>query len=356
MGVKLTYCCYKGQAGLDDLYQEWASLAEVKATHFLHFPGWYSAELARRGCDKNIFFIAARAQDKLVAILPFELIQQPIFLFKLPLLQLFYTNEMGVNDIFSVIELVEYFDEITLFMRRELPFFILVKWQCVLSDGVAASLGAAFRLSHSSKYLDLSSGVDAFWERYSSKFIKGLSKKRRKAEASGSLRLDVVTEPARLGAAFDAFLALENSGWKGAEGTSILKQPAKMQYYKSLLESYGGSGCCQINLLWLNDSPIAAQFAIVANRTLYLLKIGFDEAFSDVSPGYLILERLIEAQKESGLINKISFVTGVNWIDRWKPLDQPVGVFYSSNGSWWGRATIGVIYSGVMQGVLARRR
>ena len=355
MAVELTYTCYCGKAGLDDLYQEWSLLAEVRASHFLHFPGWYRAELNVRASDKNVFFIVVRSQGKLVGVLPFEMQYLSVSKFQLPVLQLFYPNEMGVNDIFSVMNLTEYLQEITLFMRGQLPFFVLIKWQCVLCDGGAASIGGDIRLSHDSKYLDFSCGVEAFWARYSKKFVKGLLKKGCKAEVGGPLRLELITESCRLSDAFDVFLTLEDSGWKGAEGTSILKQPAKMAYYQSLLSAYGGSGNCQINLLWLNEKPIAAQFGIIIKRTLYLLKIGFDESFSEVSPGYLILERLINAQQSSGLIDRVSFVTGVSWIDRWKPSSQSVGVFYSSNGSWWSKAVIALINSRLAQSILARR-
>ena len=212
------------------------------------------------------------------------------------------------------------------------------------------------RLSHSSKYLDFSAGADEFWGGYSKKFVKGLLKKARKAEQLGNLRLECARDTEALEAAFSIFLGVEDSGWKGEKGTSIIKQPEKLAYYKTLLSEYGKARSCQINVLWVGEQPIAAQFGIVAGDTLHLLKIGFDEQFSDVSPGYLILEQLVNHLAGEGSINRISFVTGVGWIDRWKPSGVNIGVFYSDNGSWWSKSIIRLIYSRLVQRFLVKRR
>ena len=352
--VEISCVCYSGLEGFNRLSPEWFDLAISKATHFLHFPGWYQAELERSDSAKKVFFVAIYASANLVAVLPLELVSQRVRSIEIPLLQLFYPNEMGVNDIFTTIDLNPKLQEITQFLRRELPFFVLIKWQCVSEDRGTA-LGMSVRLSHSSKYLDFSSGADEFWGGYSKKFVKGLLKKSRKAEQLGNLRLECVRDVKALKAAFSVFLGVEDSGWKGDKGTSIIKQPDKLAYYQTLLSEYSKAESCQINVLWLGGQPIAAQFGIVAGDALHLLKIGFDEQFSDVSPGYLILERLINYLASEGSVSRISFVTGVGWIDRWKPLGVNIGVFYSDNGSWWSKSIIRLIYSPLVQRFLARR-
>lgn len=329
---------FAGQRGFAALLPFWQELAAKRGYHFLHFPSWYSAELQALGDAAEIFFVALYEDDQLFAVLPFERTYLRKGHLAMPVLQLFYPNEMGVNDVLSDRPLAPYRRTILAQLRRELPFFLFVRWQCVLENGCAVSLlpaGRDLRVTHASKFIDFSHGFTAFWESYSNKFRKGLLKKLRKAEEQGELRLLCATTADELFAAFEDFLAVEDSGWKGERGTSIKKQPRKLAYYRQLLKEYGDLGLCQINILYSNDTPIAAQFGVRVGRRLFLLKIGFREDYAAVSPGYLVLYKLVEQSAALGVIDSVSFVTGVNWIDRWHPKHIPVGVFYLSNGAWY---------------------
>lgn len=328
---------FSGKTGFAALQPEWAELASASAYHFLHYPTWYGAELANRENTDAIFFVAFYEAGRLFAVMPFERAFLRKGRLRVPVMQLFYPNEMGVNDVISNRALALYRTLMVSTLRRELPFFCLIRWQCVLENGRAVSLlppGEKPRVTHASKFIDFSQGFNAFWDGYSSKFRKGLLKKKRKAEEHGELRLVCATAMEELSQAFADFLAVEDSGWKGERGTSIKKQPKKLAFYHYLLNEYGASGICQINILYLGELPIAAQFGVRVGRRLFLLKIGYREDYAAVSPGYLVLYKLAEQSAARGDIDSVSFVTGVSWIDRWHPRHLDVGIFYFGNGSW----------------------
>lgn len=326
-----------GRAGLQAIKASWQSLAERCGYHFLHFPGWYEAQLANMENDRHVYFVTvAQAEAGLCAVLPFEKCMISKGAVKFPIVQLFYPNEMGVNDIFSTISLLDHRREIVRKLRQSAGFFAFIRWQCILQSGCATRqvvLPENARFTHQSKFIDFSQGLEAFWASYSSKFRKGLQKKVRKAEESGALSLVCATEGVALEEAFATFLQVEDSGWKGDRGTSVRKQPQKLAYYQALLASYSQARQIQINVLYLNDVAIAAQFGVRVGDRLYLLKIGFSENHAAISPGYLILYKLIEQLGGDGVVRAISFVTGVDWIDRWHPQADPVGVAYLDNCS-----------------------
>ena len=56
---------------------------------------------------------------------------------------------------------------------------------------------------------------------------------------------------------------------------------------------------------------------LLVDGTVYILKIGFDEAFAAIAPGNLIMEQLFLQCAEDKQINKISFVTGKDWNYLW---------------------------------------
>lgn len=340
---KATVRIYFGQSGFAELMPEWQQLAAAKAAHFLHYPGWYGAELKNRRNDSQIYFVACYEDAKLFAILPLERTFWRKGRITVPVLQLFYPNEMGVNDIISDRPLAPYRATLVQTLRRTLPYFAFIRCQCVLENGYAVTLLAEdqkARPTHTSKHIDFSQGFNIFWENYRSKFRKSLQKKMRKAEEQGALRLWCATRSGELPEAFEHFLAVEDSGWKGDAGTSIKKQPDKLAYYQYLLDHYARHGLCQINILYCNDIPIAAQFGVRVGSRLFLLKIGYREDFAAVSPGYLLLYKLAEQSAAQGSIDSVSFVTGVNWIDRWHPRHISVGIFYLSNGSWYSAALV----------------
>ncbi|MFH0974669.1 MAG: GNAT family N-acetyltransferase [Spirochaetota bacterium] len=333
---------HRGLPGFNELESAWNDLAKVSGTHFLHYPAWYGAELQHSGGDNVYFLSLTDTKGALFAVLPFQWTTIKIKFFKLPIVQLYYPNEMGVNDVLTNTSLFPYRNDIAKALRKTLPFFLFVRWQCLMENGCAAALDVnkSFRNTHYSKYLHFSKGYEDFIERYSNKFRKDLLKKMRKIEEKGNLELRILQEGKDLDAAFNQFLQVENSGWKGQDGTSILKQPWKLNYYMYLKQHFSSLGLCRINLLTLNDEAIAAQFGIAISNKLYLLKIGFREDFSEFSPGFLLLYKLIERYCQEKSLHTISFVTGVDWINRWHPDAVSVGIFYSSNGSILSTLTV----------------
>lgn len=334
----------QGSEGFAGIYSQWLELATNTGQHYVHFPGWYKAALAESGVADKAFFVCVYRESRLVAVIPLERVLFKRGFLKVPILQHLYPSEMGVNDSVSAIELYDVSSAIEDALRKNAPFFLFIRWQSVPCDGFSRTFlphDSRVSVTHWSKFLDFSEGFDAFWNHYNRKFTKGIEKKHQKAGTKGTLRLACVTEMAALPAAFEEFLEVENSGWKGMKGTSVKKQSAKLKFYTTLLNEYGQLGHCQINLLYLDDVVIAAQFCVRIGALLQLLKIGFREEYADLSPGYLIVYELLKKPYGETGINKLSFVTGVDWIDRWKPGKAPIGNFYTSNGSWYSRILAG---------------
>lgn len=350
---------FQGLAGFQALREEWQTLAQACGTHFLHFPGWYGAELANMADSSRVYFACLYQAGDLVAVLPLEYRRLRRRALRLPILQLFYASEMGVNDVLSRVPLLTYREALEAALRRQLPFFLLIRWQCVLEDGCAISFlnpREKPRYTHLSKLIDFSLGAARFWEDYSPKFRRDLRKKKEKALKREPLQLVRTTRMEELPAAFAQFLQVENSGWKGASGTSIEQQPQKRAFYESLLHDFGQLGLCHINLLRLDQVPIAAQFGVCIAQRLYLLKIGYRESYSDLSPGHLLIEELVEQSSNSDSVRSLSFVTGVEWIDRWHPRQQRVGIFYTGNGTWFGALVVKVVKIALRTRDALRRR
>jgi len=322
---------HRGAAGFAKLQSQWSQLAKAKGNHFLHFPAWYHAQLETCDNPEQLLFVEISRAGQLQGVISLEATHIKAGPINIPALALAYANEMGLCDLFlpepGNLQLRDLYKVLRTGGYRSL----LMKFDCIRAGSFARQWIAAAELptkhSHFTKYLDLSAGREQFYNSYSSKFNRNMRRKLKKAQEMGQVTVERFKNDAAIDA-FNEFLRLEDSGWKGKDGTSIAKQPKKLRYYQLLTESFSRDGVLAVNLLKIGDVNVAAQVGVHIGSTLYLLKIAYDESYSEVSPGYLLIDGLITDIADPNYIAKLSFVTGVDWIDRWKPSSEEVLVAY----------------------------
>ncbi|BFM08958.1 GNAT family N-acetyltransferase [Halioxenophilus aromaticivorans] len=331
---KIQLTLHRGVEGFADIQADWSQAAQGQASHFLHFPAWYGAHLATVAEPQNLLFAVARQDQQLRAVIPLQQAKLKLGPLSVPGVSLAYANEMGLCDGLIPEDIDLPVAQLLAELKRAGLKFRLFKLDCISQSSHAARWIAGSQLpnknSHVTKFLDLSAGREQFYAGYSSKFNRNMRRKLKKAQEQGEIVIERYRN-AEAAAAFDTFLQLEDSGWKGREGTSIAQQPNKLKYYQALIQGFSADGVLSVNVLTLAGKPIAAQVGVQINSTLNLLKIAYDESHSDISPGYLLIDGLIAEPDSEHYLSKVSFVTGVDWIDRWKPQCEAVKVAYASN-------------------------
>jgi hypothetical protein len=146
-------------------------------------------------------------------------------------------------------------------------------------------------------------------------------------------------------------LQVEAAGWKGKEGTAILCSKTLIAFYTALIKRLSELGWLEWHLLYTDDRPIAVHFAIKIGRSLILNKIGYDEEFSQFSPGNILLERTFKRAFESDDTDEINCLTNMPWhtnwamtkrdyYDFWIYPKKPIPLFYGlmpAKMKQWGR-------------------
>lgn len=109
-------------------------------------------------------------------------------------------------------------------------------------------------------------------------------------EAFGRLGMTVAfrTDDPTQSDLFERMLAVEQSGWKGQQGTAIRDNPAELRFYTGIARAAAAAGALHLALLWHGDRLVAFELGVRGGRRLFLLKVGYDEAFADISAGYLL--------------------------------------------------------------------
>ena len=73
---------------------------------------------------------------------------------------------------------------------------------------------------------------------------KTLRKGWKRLNKLGEVRYQLVSDKDAIPAAIDAFLKVEESGWKGKEGTALNKLPADKEFFVTMCDEFGKEGRC----------------------------------------------------------------------------------------------------------------
>ena len=325
---------------IQSIQHDWWTLARQVGSHFLHYPCWYQAQLLAYPVAEQVFFVGVYDNHGLAAVIPLQATQLKVKSVSIPGLTLFYPNEMGVADITTRIPLAPVRPLIYRQLRRQGAKFWFIKYHSLLASSHCLASGLfstadVCKPSHTSKYLSIADGEENFYQHRNKKLRRNIRQKQGYANQTGELQVKSITTPEKLPEAYRIFLDLEASGWKGEQNSSIQQQSNKRHYYDHLFAGYSQEQQLIINLLYVGEHCIAGQFGVLCGRTLYLLKIAYDEDYSHLSPGYLLIHELITDDQRC--YDKLSFVTGISWADRWYPEIDQVWVGYDFTRAWLNR-------------------
>ena len=123
---------------------------------------------------------------------------------------------------------------------------------------------------------------------------------RQLARHVGGERLTVVDrsgEPE----AWQRFIEIEASGWKGAHGTALASSASDAAFFRAVCEGMHRAGHLQLVALEAGGETLAMECHLVENDLLYSFRIGFDERFGDFSPGALLQSLVLERFGTQGL-------------------------------------------------------
>jgi len=118
--------------------------------------------------------------------------------------------------------------------------------------------------------------------------------------------------------ALQELFKVEYSGWKGEQGTAIAASQNLVDYYLCAATRLAKSNILELHLLKHGDKAVAGHLAVRINRSLHLLKIGYDESYSRFAPGNLLMLNLIERSFLASDIDEIDCITDTQWHNNWK--------------------------------------
>ena len=138
-------------------------------------------------------------------------------------------------------------------------------------------------------------GAAYFEKALSSGSRKKLRQHRRRLSERGALTHEAFRASEAVGKAFEEFLALEASGWKGRRGSALLYNSAEAAFARAMVADLARRGDAEIHAFYLDGKPVSMQIVLRAGPVAFTWKTAYDEAVHDFSPGVLLLEDYTKA-------------------------------------------------------------
>lgn len=152
-----------------------------------------------------------------------------------------------------------------------------------------------------SLYIDVSGDWLAYQSALGDNMVRNLKRSLRQLEREGRVAVDVITGGEQLDERLREAFLVENSGWKGAAGTSILSDPHTQRFYTAVGRWAAERGILRLFMLRVDRRPLAMCLALQEHGVCHLLKAGYDPAYGRYSPGSLLMQSVIRGCFEARL-------------------------------------------------------
>lgn len=349
---RLTTRVFTGKQGLGALAPDWTRLlAEIDRPRFYQLPAWWQAYLeALEPNERSLHFLGIYSDAGLVGVFPLK--RSVTHILGVPFRRLHvpqHSNMPFCDFVYARTERNRGLAHLVLAQLRAHPqlgadFLFLPR---TLEGSVALHAAGGHRgwrclvePRRAWNYLPCDS-VQAVQERLSPKFKRNLRNRMKRLSRHDDVRFSSVQVAGPpMQAAFEHFLDVEASGWKGASGAqTAIKLNADLRgLYGALVEHFSALGACEINLLHIGGRCIAGQLCLVVDDTCYLLVLGYDEAYANLSPGVLLTHSMIMRHAASERVRFIDLFGDADWHRDWEPLRQEFSRCYFFDETLRGRA------------------
>lgn len=171
-----------------------------------------------------------------------------------------------------------------------------------------------------SPFIPISNTWEAFSASISSSWRSSFRRSLRRAEESGPAAFAITSPcPKTALSVLEDFMQVEATGWKTRAGTALLVNRPLQAFFREYIRAAAEQGSFRFASMHIGDSLVAGQLVVECSNRLWVLKVGFDEAFSRCSPGILLMHRVIQHAFER--LHEGVELLGANeqWISIWKP-------------------------------------
>jgi hypothetical protein len=255
------------------------------------------------GAGSAMHIVVVKSGGCVVAIAP--LILTPIWMYGVPLrcLGLFYNSHVPRAEFIVARGSEQTYAAIWNHLEKDSSWDVLQL--CQLEEG-SQTLHATARLaalsgrrvetwiSSECPYIPIRTPWNEYFSGLATKHRANLRNRMRRLLGQGLAGMETVDSEAGLVGALEEGLRLEAAAWKGEAGTAISCDPRLARFYSLLAQRTAERGWLRLNFLRSDSERIAFDYSLAYRGRIFLLKHGYDPAYSQFSPSQLLLQFALE--------------------------------------------------------------
>ena len=289
------------EAALDRYGDSWTNIVDSRNLNPTHLPGWLDITIRSHRLPSPIEVVTLANNGSLQAALPVFYVKSRHF--GLP----FNTVELVTNSVSYHADLITTTENeavLTGLFKIIRPCHLFRAANLTLNGSAmkrlqryAAENGLATMVLpvEESPHLPITSDWNSFIASKNKKFRYKL-RQRQKAVAAdpqvSAVALDSEADTTRL---YEEILEIESKSWKAKYHLDIQHREKERAYYSLLLPYLAQLGALHVDMLYYDDVPIAYSLCVNWKGWVGQLKTSFDERFSKLSPGAIVIDRSIKA-------------------------------------------------------------
>lgn len=129
-----------------------------------------------------------------------------------------------------------------------------------------------------------------------------VSRKSKKFFQLTGARVEIITTEQCLASGIATYQSVYNASWKNEEPFP--------EFVPGLMRLAASIHGLRLGIAYLDDRAIAVQFWIVADKTAYIFKLAYDEAYKQYSAGTILTTKLIEHAIDVDKVEVVDYLCG----------------------------------------------
>ncbi len=152
----------------------------------------------------------------------------------------------------------------------------------------------------------------------SSNFSSNLRRRKKKMDTLPDVRFEIVSHSENPQLLLEQFVQVESAGWKGKEKSAIGSSERLIAFYTHMVSHLHELGILEWHFLYQSDKAMAGHCATRIGDVVTVMKMGYDESFSDYAPGNIIIDQLNRRCFADESITAVNWLSDMNWHRNWQ--------------------------------------
>ena len=325
-----------------DLRESWNDLlAQSAADSPFMTHEWFATWWRCFGKKAQLHILQIEEDRKLVALVPLMLVKKTLSGTSLRILSFLANNHSGPTHWILGPKADEAVETVLQYLFRDFHHWDVLKLEYLPKESlsyrtltaVLKKRGYLFAIKDSfqTMYVPISGTWDSYLASRSSKFRYTVRKKAREIEKVSGFEVNRFTRLEEVDGFMEMIFNIERKTWKEQAETSITARPELMNFYRSLAKVGNERGWLYFGLLKLFGQEAAYEYALNYKSKIYSMKISYDPAFAQYSPGQVLKAYILESAFEDGKKENDLLGNDEDWKQGYTSEARPLVTLYVFN-------------------------